>query len=188
MAISDTPFDSRAPGLTLADHLALARAPRRAPERQWWNLPAKYEVSNAIADKLKKAHPGRNNHDDAMRHAEWSGQMTDKVGPIWSAAAGLAHEVAGLAGLHPLSESVMDMKNNSEGIQAALAGRPIDPRRLQDRPMSVSSAYANLNQQYEDTTAGRANYPSRARGQGSPDKGYKDAPRYDPQTAYPPYR
>src|SRR4051812_649242 len=90
--------------LAQAGH-GLVDGPATAPEKQPWNLVAKYRVSNDLATELKKAHQGRNNHDDALRHAEWSKGMTEKVGPIWSAAAGAAHEVAGLAGLHPLSES-----------------------------------------------------------------------------------
>jgi hypothetical protein len=169
---------------------ALALSPRDVehPEMQWWDLPAKYRISNRLADELKDAHPGRNDHDDALRHAEWSGGMTQKVGPIWSAAAGMAHEIAGLAGGHPLSESMMDLKNNSEGIQAARQRRPINPANLQDHPMSLTSAYATSNQRYEDTTRDRPNYPSRSRGQGSSAKSYKDAPRYEPQEQYRPYR
>jgi hypothetical protein len=173
--------------LVLAAHRTTS-GPATAPEKRWWDLVAKYRVSNQLADELKKAHRGRNDHDDALRHAEWSEGMTQKVGPLWSGAAGIAHEIAGLAALHPLSESVMDIKNNSEGIQAALQRRPIDAANLQDRPMSLTSAYAASNQRYEDTTPDRAEYPSRPEGQGTSEKSYKDAPRYEPQERYRPYR
>jgi hypothetical protein len=37
--------------------------------------------------------------------------------------------------LQTLSESGMDLRNNAEGISAALSGRPIEPTHLQTRPV-----------------------------------------------------
>jgi hypothetical protein len=152
-------------GLTLEEQAALAQAPRLAPEKQWWNLAAKKAAGERIGHEEDRKFAGRHNDaGDAMRHAEWSQRMATDIGPIFSGRAGLYHEgdnlahaVAGQYGKaydpllkgdataynvpeHPsitqtLSESGMDLWNNAQGIAAALAGHPIDPSRLQTRPV-----------------------------------------------------
>jgi hypothetical protein len=147
------------PGLTLQDHLALAMAPRLRPEQQVWNLPAKIAAGRSIAEQERQAFLGHHNDlGDAMRHAEWSQRMAQQIGPVFSGLAGLQHEGVNMADAvgslpqrlsygayndaahHPsvlqtLSESGMDLRNNAEGIAAAVGGRPIDPRNLQARPV-----------------------------------------------------
>jgi uncharacterized protein DUF6973 len=102
MAISDTRFDARFPGMTLEDHLALARVPRLAPEKQWWNVPAKYAKAKQIADderrrSILEAHAAgfadaHDNRFDAMRHARWSQRMSTEIGPVSARLFGAVHE------------------------------------------------------------------------------------------------
>jgi len=133
--------------------------------KRWWDVPAKYKVASGIAEderrrSIEAAHAvglpdAHNNTFDAMRHARWSQRSAEAVGPIFTTAAGLAHEADNLRdsfrrqgvagpyarerdkGLTPgktYDESRMDMHNNLEGIRAALEGRPIDPARLRTFP------------------------------------------------------
>lgn len=106
-----------------------------------------------------------NNEFDAMRHARWSQRMASEIGPVFSAGAGLWHEAGNISdGIgqniekrldpkrfpHPeqvptigetMAESAMDLRNNFEGIGAALRHRPIKPANLQTRPGVSASAY-----------------------------------------------
>jgi hypothetical protein len=102
-----------------------------------------------------------NNSFDATRHARWSRRMANEIDPIFGIAAGLQHEGKNIADsiaenierriypsrFHPgtarpsvrqtLQESAMDLHNNLEGVGSALAGRQIDPSRLQQAPGQV---------------------------------------------------
>ena len=118
-------------------------APRpRRPEKQWWNLPAKIEAGRRIASE--EARPRHHNdHEDGMRHAIWSRRMAAEIGPVFSAVAGVEHEIentlptwAGGDGLPP-SEAAMDLVNNFEGLTAWAGDRPVDPARIRDRPISI---------------------------------------------------
>jgi hypothetical protein len=134
------------PLLSLSDMAALAQAPgiagtAPAPQEQplpagagqFWNLPAKFAAANQIyKEELHRVH-GHNDAGDAMRHAEASRRLADAAGPVFTAAAGLGHELIDflpsfIPGGHsqPLSEGLMDMMNNSQGIDASVHGLPID--------------------------------------------------------------
>lgn len=100
-----------------------------------WDIADKIARGRQIADDELKRHAGHhNNLGDARRHAEWSRRMTTEIGPVFSAAAGLQHELQGLWEGQPLGEAAMDMRNNIEGIRAGLAGRAVDEERLVDQP------------------------------------------------------
>lgn len=128
-----------------------------------WDIPAKIEIAEQIADEeLRRAGPfAHNNTDDAQRHARWSQRTAQAAGPIFAEAAGIAHEAQnvfdsvrahGVSGpyepqdrgparprLPPtpgetIDESRMDLRNNAEGRRAALERRQIDPGRLQTAP------------------------------------------------------
>jgi hypothetical protein len=179
--------------LSLSDIAALAQAPRIVGGRppgpplpagagQFWNLSAKVAAANQIyQEELHRIH-GHNNSGDAMRHAEASRRLADAAGPMFAGAAGLGHEFIDflpslIHGGHsqPLSEGLMDLKNNSQGINASVHGLPIDPAQLQTKPISLTAAYAKVNQTYQDA---------------SPDGGSYDFPaadRYDPDSRFPPY-
>jgi len=100
MAISDTPFDSPIPGLTLEDHLTLARAPRLRPEKQWWNVVAKKAKAEQIAQEERNrsillAHErglpdAHDNEFDARRHAAWSQRMVTEIDPVSARLFGAA--------------------------------------------------------------------------------------------------
>ena len=118
------------------------------PAKQWWNLPAKFDAELAIRSQEELVHQGRNNHDDAMRHAEWSRRMAEEIDPGFSRIVGIGHEFTGMfphddpdtkRGLsgQRLSEARMDMISNAEGIRSWQEGRPIDPKRLADQPVPI---------------------------------------------------
>jgi hypothetical protein len=101
--VNDNPF-LQVPGpdpmrLTPQEHLALTRAPRLAPEKQWWNFSAKKTAGERIGreeldrslDAAGQVRP-HNNAFDAMRHARWSRRMATEIGPVFSTGAGLWHE------------------------------------------------------------------------------------------------
>ena len=143
-------------GLTMAAH-GIAPGPASDPEKQWWNLPAKYKAAERIKGEMLRDYPGRNDAGDAARHAELSRRMTAEIDPMTASVAGWAHEAENL--LPPLPPRVtrqlpeglrahiednwhaegwpelrMDLHNNAVGVDAGLHGRPIDPRKLQTRP------------------------------------------------------
>jgi len=125
-----------------------------------------------IAGEALVRHNGRHNDEgDAMRHAEWSRQMADELGSGFSALAGLEHEVEGLVPRikraggdwelgpiripkvrvktdQPVSEAIMDMRNNIEGITSSIQGRPIDRSRLQTSPTRPSHEYDKMRPPY----------------------------------------
>lgn len=117
------------------------------PAKQWWNLQAKLDAVQPIRLQEEMIHRGRNDHDDAMRHAEWSRRMAEEIDPVTSQLVGIGHELEGSFAhrptwlfkgtAQPASEAMMDMRNNAEGIRSFREGRPIDPRRLQDRPLPL---------------------------------------------------
>lgn len=121
--------------------------PTQPPERRWWDLSAKVAAAKEIELEEKARHMGHHNdHEDGMRHAEWSRRTAERTGPVFSAAAGIAHEIdnslwqaVGGDGL-PLSEAAMDLANNFEGLRASAENRPVDPARIRNRPISVRAA------------------------------------------------
>ncbi|WP_309091110.1 DUF6973 domain-containing protein [Phenylobacterium sp.] len=174
--------------MTLEDHLALARAPRRNPHEQWWNLPAKKAEGERIAKEeaarakqLNGGLPPHNTMGDAVRHARWSKRMAEEIDPVFARLAGAQHEADNLItsvlqnagaqlGLLPkslrsgrtlssvpqtFSESLMDMRNNAEGLRAARGGRAIDPAQLQPYPTKPTRELVGRNV--------RADYDERGR-------------------------
>lgn len=109
--------------------------------KQWWNWQAKKDVAERNGELEKWIHGiHHNDHEDALRHAEWARLTAQDAGPAFATVAGIAHEIQNLAptwiggdGL-PMSETEMDLRNNSEGVRSFRQGRPIDPSRVQDRP------------------------------------------------------
>lgn len=121
-----------------------------------WDWTAKYQRAREIAlEEALAAGRAHNNLRDAQRHAQWSKRMADETGALFALGFGAAHELenlgdslrkdwkgrdpydAGRVGPTPaqtLDESVMDMRNNLEGIRASYSDRPIDQKRLQTRP------------------------------------------------------
>lgn len=134
--------------LSPEEHIALVAAPRKQPQQQWWNIPAKIERGRQIAqEELQRsrrlAGPGGDPHNDdldAARHARWSARMASEIGPAFSTVAGLEHEIEGTLRGQPLSEALMDMHNNGVGVRAGQRGRPIDPSTLQVTPLSPGRA------------------------------------------------
>jgi hypothetical protein len=128
--------------------------PRVPPEKQWWNLPAKYHAAERIKAEVLRDYPGWNNAGDAARHAELSRRMASEIDPLTSYVAGVAHEIdntipgswarfaPGFMKAHAeenwhgqdKAERDMDLRNNAEGRRAAAEHRPVDPARLQDSP------------------------------------------------------
>lgn len=137
-----------------------AEPARRRPSL---NLFEKIQRGHEIAAEVGARHRGQHNDaGDAQRHADWSKQMADELGPNFSRAAGFLHEIEGMApriakdgsymvgtvtmptygvDAQPLSELMMDMRNNAEGIRASVENRPIDPSRLQVRPGVLPSPW-----------------------------------------------
>lgn len=158
--------------------------------KRWWDIPAKVAVGERIANEEKARHVGHHNDArDALRHAEWSRRMADEVGPVFSTVVGVEHELEGLMRFQPLSESVMDMINNGEGVASSVARRPIDRSTLQEAPVSVRGAMRDGQDRYDDALPDRAVYPSRPYGDyGTPKNGYKDGPATRSGTrSYPNY-
>ena len=97
------------------------------PAKQWWNLPAKSDVSRAIFREESAKRVGHHNDvGDAMRHATWARRSAEAVGPMFTLGAGLAHEAQNMLPRwsddpdrqehsEPFSEARMDMINNTEG-------------------------------------------------------------------------
>src|SRR5262249_30869309 len=73
--------------------------------------------------RAKNNHPGRNNAEDAKRHAEWNADMTQKMGANRAKDFADAHE---RDGLNEQPELVMDVINNhnSRVITEALPNVP----------------------------------------------------------------
>ena len=109
--------------------------------KRLWDLPAKVEIANRIADE-ELARAGRHHNDerDAWRHATWSRRTADAAGPMFTRLAGLGHEVEGLLTGQPLTEAVMDMINNDEGRRASIERRPINRTALQMKPIGRAEA------------------------------------------------
>ena len=161
--VNNTTSDARFAWLTIPQRAALERAPKLTPEKQWWDLPAKRRVALRIADEeYRLAGSHRNDPVDAMRHARWGNRTAAAVGPIYATLAGIGHEAGNLLfDGHPLSESLMDIHNNAEGIDAVRKRRAIDASRLQNSPQSMRAAGARAA------------------------RGYPDDPSHDPQVRYP---
>ena len=116
--------------------------PRRIP---MWDLPAKWTASQRIAWDEKRLHaPHQNDLDDAKRHAEWAQRSSNVAGPVFTTAAGIAHEIKNMlppaigGDGQPFPEAIMDLHNNAEGVRAFQEGRPINPQRLLDQPFFLS--------------------------------------------------
>lgn len=134
---------------------ALAGADK-APAQQWWNLTAKYEAGNRIAQEEKRRSlqeaPDRRPHNDihdARRHARWSRRMATEIDPLFAGMVGGEHELEGLGEAFlkqgflgmwkELPESMMDMRNNLEGIRAAREQREIRDVNLTPEPVTPSA-------------------------------------------------
>ncbi|WP_340647526.1 hypothetical protein [Phenylobacterium sp.] len=171
-----------------------ARAGIGATALPAWDIAGKFKAGRRIADEELARHTGHHNDQgDADRHAQWSRRMANETGPAFSTLVGLGHELEGSAPRwlggkgQPLSEATMDLMNNAQGVRAAQRGRPIDPARLQNRPLSLREAVARDLQRYEDTTPDRSAYPTTRPYEGTPERGYKDAPAAEPPRRYPLY-
>jgi hypothetical protein len=163
--------------VALAQHgVGPQRRPPIPPEKQWWNFAAKAAVARQIVEEESNRFKGQsNNLGDAMRHANASRRLTERVGPIYAQGAGIYHEADNLAhaawdnvkkaiapnSIPPgtsvpspgqaISESLMDLRNNAEGRREALEGRGLDVRRLQTRPVGPVPSSAS----YQDRSAKR---------------------------------
>lgn len=164
---------------------AAAQGPRPPP---WWDFGGKYRAAERIMEEERQRRGGTNDFGDGIRHAEASRRLADETGPVFATIAGAGHEVANLLRDElPLSESVMDMINNAEGVSASVHRRSVDPAKIQRIPISLRAAAEKERQAQEDRSPNRAQYPSRPYGQGTAAKGYKDAPRPNPERRYPAY-
>jgi hypothetical protein len=124
--------------------------------KRWWDLPAKLDLSGAIAtDEWLRNGALRNGLPDALRHANWSARSAQATGPVFTEAAGVGHELANLGesalgNIHHLfggppvpsfgeavAESTMDLRNNAAGRRAAAEGRPVRKQDLQLEPDAV---------------------------------------------------
>jgi len=77
---------------TVAPDAPVRSAPRAAIPM--WNIPAKLAAAKTIAQEELALHFGHHNDaGDALRHAEWSKRMADSLGPNFSTAVGLGHEI-----------------------------------------------------------------------------------------------
>lgn len=117
------------------------------------------EINRSFAESAA-AGMGRphNNDFDALRHARASKRIAEVAGPAFATAAGVGHEVDNFVGSlrkhkratgdyggpyshreksptpgQTLDEIRMDLRNNLEGVSAAVRGGEIDPGRLQTR-------------------------------------------------------
>ncbi len=97
----------------------------------WWDLPANYGRSEEIANELLKTNPGRNDINDAMRHAIWQKMTVKETNTFTAWSAGVLHEIDNLLNGGKLDETLMDLNNNSEGRKAANDNREIDPNNLE---------------------------------------------------------
>lgn len=156
----DGTLQARAQQRLSRNAVALSRA--RAPEKQWFNLPAKIEAGRRIGyEELRNSQrQNPNPHNDAMRHARWSKRMAEEIDPAFAWAAGVYHEgenlwsegkdlwngyKAKIRGVpierdvpdprQVFAESIMDLRNNHEGLRAAREGHPVAPDHLQTRPL-----------------------------------------------------
>jgi hypothetical protein len=129
-------------------------APLQTRAGRWWDFPAKRQFAEQVneeerararqAAKAAGDDNPRNDRFDAERHARASHRLTQATGPLFAHAAGTWHEIRNVAvDKHPLSETMMDLRNNAEGRRAALAMRPIDRTRLQTRPAVAAEAGAH---------------------------------------------
>jgi hypothetical protein len=123
------------------------------------DIRGKIAAGRRIAAEELVRHAGHHNDEgDALRHATWSRRMAREIGPGFSAAAGLQHEleasVIGEIGAdgkrrrQPWGEAIMDMNNNIEGIGSALRGRPVDRDRLMTQPASLGGQASGVRPRY----------------------------------------
>jgi len=138
------------------DPAARASSPAKRPTIPAWNIPAKLGAAHRIGKDEERLHVNHHNDlGDAERHAEWSKRMADDLGPGFSTAVGIAHEIQEtpppwLGGRNqPLSEMVMDLHNNAEGVRASRGGRGIDPQHLMDHPLIPSAWARQRSQNYQ---------------------------------------
>jgi hypothetical protein len=145
--------------------------PRMSPAHAPRALGEKIYRGREIAAEVSERHGNHHNDEqDALRHAEWSKQMADELGPGFSTLAGLQHEIKDLiprfrfegrwrvgpfrgphirvATKQPFAEGIMDMRNNAEGIAASVQDRPIDRSRLQVSPTRPSHDYERMRPPY----------------------------------------
>jgi RHS repeat-associated protein len=99
--------------------------------------------SLALMNKNRALYGG-NKSDDAYRHAETSRELTIAYGPLMALAAGWEHEIQNVLEQYPISDSMMDISNNTVGIHAALNDSQVDTSQLattvQSRPFALVSA------------------------------------------------
>ena len=100
----------------------------------WWDIPAKIERAQEIANEELAKHHGHNDCDDANRHAEWSKRMADELGGWFSDLVGTGHELEGLLNGAPFDETVMDLNNNKEGRNSSREQRDINQNNLRTTP------------------------------------------------------
>src|SRR5687767_6971863 len=64
--------------------------PAEARARRFYDIPAKIEVAQRIADEeLRRGGGHHNDMGDAERHARWSQRTAEATGPIFAEAAGI---------------------------------------------------------------------------------------------------
>lgn len=75
--------------------------------------------------------------------------------------AGMAHEAANLLfDRHPVAESLMDIHNSNEGVEAVRERRAIDKASLQNKPQSLRAAAAR-GYPHGSRQDSEARYPAR---------------------------
>ena len=157
--------------LILAGHAAGAQ-PTPPEKQWWnlpAKIAAGHRIADEELQRSRTLAPNHDPHNDAydaMRHARWSSRMANEIDPVFAQAAGVQHEGANLleslwknpaartgvwspeAGRtvtsipQTVAESIMDLRNNAEGLRAAREGRPIDPARLTWPPVAPGSYLA----------------------------------------------
>jgi RHS repeat-associated protein len=107
----------------------------------WWDLRANFKRSYDIGKEELLKHIGRNDLDDAQRHAEWQRRTACETNQFTAWASGLEHEIVNLLEGYPLMESMMDLHNNAVGREAASRGNLVDSKYLQSRTVFMLAPY-----------------------------------------------
>ncbi len=95
------------------------------------NQRSYYQIILDIAETNGAIFEGYNDASDAFRHAYTSREIAEQIGPTTSFFLGASHEVQNILEGNRVNESIMDMKNNIEGIRSSIDNRLIDNNNLQ---------------------------------------------------------
>jgi len=78
----------------------------------------RYQHAQEIAHRVEEQYTGIDDFGDAMRHAEWSRQMTREIGLFRAWLYGTGHEMTGWFSQGNFEAMFMDLQNNSVGRSA----------------------------------------------------------------------